>query len=181
MLIFTGRFQPFHNGHLSIIDRLRTLYPQEIICVAIIKDTPIKKEKTEFDKIVDRKLSKDQNPFPADVTIMLVNKILKNLAYDNVVTTLMPRAASETWEYIISLFDNERTWVFTKNTSAQDDWEDEKCHFYESQGEKVIRIPIEKEIEGTIIRQAIRDREYDKLVAMVPKEVLSYIIKHSVK
>lgn len=178
MLIFTGRFQPFHNGHLSIINKLCELYPYETICVAIIKDAPLKEAKSEFDREVDIKLSKDRNPFKTDITLKLVTEILRNIKYDNVVTTLMPRASMETWNYITSLFDCDRIWIFTQNTTGQDNWEDIKCKFYESRGEKVIRIPIEKKIDGTTIRHAIKMREYDKLNKMVPKEILDYIKEH---
>lgn len=179
MIIYTGRFQPFHNGHLSLIRRLCTSYPKEIICIAIIKDIPFLNKKDEFDKQTDIMLSKVRNPLSSDNALALVNRVVKKLPYNNIVVTLMPRASLESWGYITSLFDCDRTWVFTQNITSQDEWEDEKCHFYKSQGEKVIRIPIEKDIEGTIIRQAIKNHEYVKLATMVPAEVLEYIIEHN--
>lgn len=179
MIIYTGRFQPFHNGHLSLIHCLCTSYPEEIICLAIIKDMPFFNIKSKFDEQADTMLSKVRNPLSSDVALVLVNRVIKKLPYNNIVVTLMPRASLESWGYITSLFDCDRTWVFTKNTTCQDEWEDEKCKFYKTQGEKVIRIPIEKDIEGTIIRQAIKSHEYDKLVTMVPAEVLEYIIEHN--
>ena len=49
MIIYTGRFQPLHNGHISLINELCRLYPQEVICVAIIKNVLIE-DGDEFDK-----------------------------------------------------------------------------------------------------------------------------------
>lgn len=180
MIIYTGRFQPLHNGHLSLIKQLRQEYPGETLCIAVIKDIPLE-EKTEFDKTVDGMLSQDRNPFNTEITLSLIDKVLKAEGIDKIVVTIMPRASLTTWGIIKALFDCERIWIFTKNQITFDDWEDKKAAFYQSMGDKVIRIPIEKNVEGSLIRQAIKDRDYDTLATMVPKEVLNYIIEHSSK
>lgn len=162
MIIYTGRFQPFHNGHLSLIKQLSKEHPDETLCIAVIKDIPLE-EKTEFDKTVDGMLSQDRNPFNAEITLALIDKVLKAERIDNIVVTLMPRASSATWGIIKALFDCERIWVFTKNQISSDDWEDKKSAFYQSMGDKVIRIPIDKTISGSDIRILIQNSEYDKL------------------
>ncbi len=177
MIIFTGRFQPFHNGHVSLIKQLRKEYPTQSLCIAVIKDVPLA-TKNEFDKTVDDKLTPERNPFNAEITLSLINQVLKAEGIDNTVVTLMPRASAATWDIVKTLFDCERIWAFTKNQVALDDWEDKKAAFYQSMGDKVIRIPIEKDIEGTIIRQAIKNHDYEKLDTMVPKAVLKYIVEH---
>ena len=162
MIIYTGRFQPIHNGHLSLIKRLRKEYPDETLCVAVIKDIPLE-AKTEFDKAVDGMLSHDRNPFNAEITLSLIYNALKAEGIDNIVVTLMPRTSCATWDIIKALFDCERIWVFTKNQISEDDWEDKKAAFYQSMGDKVIRIPIDKDISGSDIRILIQKRDYDKL------------------
>lgn len=178
MIIYTGRFQPIHNGHLSLIQQLRKEYPSETLCVAVIKDIPLE-EKSEFDRTVDGMLSQDRNPFNTEITLSLIDNVLKAEGIDNTIVTLMPRASSATWGIVNALFDCERIWIFTKNQISRDDWEDKKAFFYKSMGDKVIRVPIEKTVEGSLIRQAIKNRDYDTLATMVPKEVLNYIIEHN--
>jgi len=126
MIIFTGRFQPFHNGHISFIKQLRSEFSNQLLCVAIIKDVPLS-TKNEFDKTVDDKLTPDRNPFNAEITLSLINQVLKDEGIDNAIVTLMPRASEATWDIIKTLFDCDRTWVFTQNQVDVDDWEDKKA------------------------------------------------------
>ncbi len=77
MFIFTGRFQPFHNGHLNIVEYLSKKYPNEIICVAIIKDYPFLREKSDFDKRVDIELSKKLDALDAEKTLHIITNILQ--------------------------------------------------------------------------------------------------------
>lgn len=172
MFIYTGRFQPFHNGHLSIVIRLHELYPDETICIAVIKNYAFCKEKTDFDRRVDLELSKDDKRFNAEKTLSVITKIIKNRNLENVVTTLMPRASIESWPTIDCLFDCKRTWVFTENLNAPDDWEKIKMNFYQSMGEKIILIPIEKSINGSDIRQHLQMADYSSLSKLIPEEAV---------
>lgn len=172
MLIYTGRFQPFHNGHLSILIRLHEMYPNEVICVAIIKDYAFYKEKNAFDRRVDAELLKNDYRFNAEKTLSVITKIIKNRDLDNVVTTLMPRASNESWTTIKYLFDCKRTWVFTENLNEPDEWENIKLNFYKSMGEDIIQIPINKSINGTDIRQYLQEGDYSSLSKYLPSEVV---------
>ena len=130
MLIYTGRFQPFHNGHLSILIRLHEIYPDETICVAVIKDYAFYKKKNDFDRRVDAELSKNDSRFNAEKTLSVITKVIRTRDLKNVVTTLMPRASIESWPTIEYLFDCKRTWIFTENRYEPDDWELLKVNFY---------------------------------------------------
>lgn len=179
MIIYTGRFQPMHNGHLSLIKQLKKQYPNETICIAVIKDTPLD-TKTDFDHAADGMLSRERNPFDTQVTLTLIDRVLKAENLDNVLVTLMPRASVATWPIITALFDCERTWVFTQNQISPDAWEDQKATFYQSMGDNVVRVPIQKTIAGTLIRQAIKLHDYDSLATMVPQQVLQYIVENKI-
>lgn len=174
MLIFTGRFQPFHKGHLSIIEYLSERYPDEIICVAIIKDFPFLKEKNDFDKRVDVEMSKKEEALNAETTLHIITQVLKNRNYRNVVTTLMPRASVESWKVIDSLFDCKRVWIFTENQHQMDSWENLKREFYALQNEDILLVPIDKSINGTEIRNLLKNREFEILEEFLPKEVIDF-------
>lgn len=174
MIIYTGRFQPFHNGHLFLIKKLRQEYPDKQLCLAVIKDVQFE-EKTEFDKIVDVMLSKGRNPFNSEITLSLIEETIKAENLNNVTVTLMPRASKNMWGIITSLFDCERIWVFTKNQDGIDEWEESKVRFYQSMGDKVIRMPIVKDINGSDIRKALSYGDYEYLKSIVPRNVYEYL------
>ena len=178
MIIYTGRFQPFHNGHLNLIRTLRRDYPEQTICIAIVKNVEIQKNKSSFDLLTDKQLTTDRNPFDSETVLKLVNLIIREEQLPDIVTTLMPRASIETWPIICALFDRPRIWAFTKNTLQCDEWEKRKIEFYSERGEKVIVLPIEKCISGTDIRDAINRFDYKALESLVPTQVLDYIKRH---
>ena len=89
----------------------------------------------------------------------------------------MPRASQEMWPIISALFDCERTWVFTQNQVDVDEWEEKKCKFYQSMGEKIIRLPIVKDINGSEIRRCLNDGDFDSLKKLVPLNVYEYLKK----
>lgn len=177
MIIYTGRFQPFHNGHLDLIKSLKLEYPNERICLAIIKDVPINK-KTMFDEAVDSMLVKTRNPFNSEVTLALIREALHDEGLEDVLVTLMPRASCETWSLITALFDCERTWVFTENQLGKDEWEDKKYEFYKSRGDKVVRVPIKKNFSGSLIREYIEAKNFGALKTLLPECVLNYMMNN---
>lgn len=177
MIIYTGRFQPFHNGHMNLIKRLKREYPNEHICLAIIKDVPIN-IKTIFDEVVDNMLEKARNPFNSEVTLALVCEALRDDGLEEVLVTLMPRASDETWLLITALFDCERIWVFTENQLGKDEWEDKKYEFYKSRGDKVVRVPIKKDFSGSLIREYLEAKNFGALKTLLPECVLNYLMNN---
>lgn len=177
MFIFTGRFQPFHNGHLHIVEYLSKKYPNEIVCVAIIKDYPFLGEKSDFDKRVDIEIAKKADALDAEKTLHIITKILQNRGYENTVVTLMPRASVESWKVIESLFDCNRIWVFTDNQQRPDPWEELKRNFYVSMNEDILLVPIEKTINGTDIRIKLQNKDYETLREYLPEEVIDFYKK----
>ncbi len=179
MLIYTGRFQPFHNGHLYIINELQRTYVDDTICIAIIRDVPINDRKSDFDRQVDMMLRKERNPYDADTTLKLITEIIHDNNLNNVVTTLMPRASDETWDLIESLFGENRVWVFTENQVTEDLWEKEKSGFYASKGEKLVKIPINKTINGSDIRCSVYNNDFIGLKEVLPDNVIRYLRDHN--
>jgi len=173
MLIFTGRFQPFHNGHLYLLEQLRCMYPYETICLAIVKDFSVS-IKTEFDTLADSALSKDRFIFNAEDTMRLIQKIINTHQYEN--ATLMPRASDESWHIIDSMFDSNRTWIFTKSINGVDDWENAKIEYYRSKGERTILVPVSKDLSGTDIRLILKKMNLCEISRKIPLEIIDDIM-----
>ncbi len=181
MFIFTGRFQPFHNGHLNIVEYLSKKYPNEIICVAIIKDYPFLGEKNDFDKRVDIELAKKSDALDAAKTLHIITKVLQNRGYENAVVTLMPRASVESWKVIESLFDCNRVWVFTDDQQQSDSWEELKSNFYISMNEDILLVPIKKNVNGMNIRMKLQNKDYEILREFLPEEIIDFYKKYEIE
>ena len=176
MIIFTGRFQPFHNGHLSLIRYVQEKYPRETLCLAIVRNIP-NNELTDFDKQASKALNNSRNLLTAEQTLYTIQKTLSCLEYKNVISTLIPRPSDETWPIIDSMFDSRRKWLFTCNVTEIDKWEEIKIDFYKSKGESVNIVPISKDISGTRIRRLLEniDEHYEELLEVLPETVLQCI------
>ena len=72
MIILTGRFQPFHLGHVELINKLLSEYPDDIICLGIIRDCHISNDKDEFDEKADEQLNTTKNPYDSEILMILL-------------------------------------------------------------------------------------------------------------
>lgn len=163
MIIFGGRFQPFHKGHINMLKKIKELYPNENVCVGIIKD--IKgSENTAFNNGTRARLA--ENIFNAELTLKIINTAIREVPElsTNVFVTLMPYPNYSDWEMLKNLLDCDRIWAFSGYKDKPDEWELEKAKFFTEQNEKFIFIPIEtKDISGTEIRKAVIDKDYELL------------------
>lgn len=175
VIVFTGRFQPFHNGHISLIDYIKKLYPNEILCIAIVRNVPTN-SLTEFDLRANHALNDSRNLLTSEKTLYIVQQTLSDLGYKNVISTLIPRPSDQTWHIIDSILDSNRIWAFTCNAEEPDEWEQTKIDYYKSKGEKVIVFPINKEISGTKIRNLIKEKNFEMLSNLLPKCVFKCIV-----
>lgn len=110
----------------------------------------------------------------AETTLTLINQVLHHYGYDYVLTTLMPRASVQSWGVIKQMFDCDRTWVFTDNHQEDNIWEKAKSSFYASQGEKIKFVPINKNISGTLLRELIQHKNYERLGEYLPSDVIKF-------
>lgn len=175
MIIINGRFQPFHNGHLELLDKVRDMYPNQSICIAVIKNHSLFNSDNEFDKCVEKQFIEGRNPFSSSQTLEMINSVIKKRGYEKVFVNLIPKPSELIWPIIEALFDEERTWIIPKLSEDPNDWENLKANFYESMNDKVVRINIDKKINATDIRQTINEQRYDIVKKYVPLEVYEEI------
>ena len=87
VVLFIGRFQPFHNGHLEFIKKISSKYPKYKVLIGIVKG-------------LKSSLDKDLNPLPFDIQKKI---ILKGLGEYSKNVIIFPREFSS--GYIPSIFE----------------------------------------------------------------------------
>ena len=178
--IFTGRFQPVHNGHVSFIENFIDNYPNDKFILAIIRDCLKSELASDFDIIGNTNFQNEKNPFSSSQVLEMISTVFHSRLPGKVLTTLLPRPSDLIWQVIDSLFFNEeRIWIFpSPEDPEQRKWEDQKAKFYESKGEKIIRIPVSKSVSSTEIRDCIDKKDYEELACKLPVEIIPLIRKY---
>lgn len=151
--LFIGRFQPFHNGHLKVIQKISKEYDEIIIGIG----------SSQYSDTID-------NPFTAKQREEMINQALKKVGVKNYKIILIPDIHNPPkWvDHVLKIYKDFD--VVISNS-------DHTYHLFNDKGFKVIQTPFyDKDIySGKEIRKRIRNnQQWDNLV---PDEVLKIIKK----
>jgi cytidyltransferase-like protein len=157
-VIWEGRFQPIHKGHISYI---RTLLEYgEHLWIFVVdnerSDTalpPVKSAVPWFSEVVDSHHNQEKNPLPFWLRLRLVQETLREeFGSDAPITVWGGRRLDFQWEYYSKAFPPNRVFL----TPQRDDFEDLKAKAWETLGETVIRIDVSHipQISATMVRAA---------------------------
>lgn len=150
--IFSGRFQPFHNGHMQILKNLlRIVKKDDVIVLAISTQAfSVTKKSSEFTNITNEHYQEERNPWNYLVVLEAVNTIIQHLNLNNrILSTLIPRPDLGL-EQIKLWFPSNRVWIIPK---GDENFDDLKEKFFLSQGEEVLRINDISKISGWELRK----------------------------
>ena len=157
--IFKGRFQPFHYGHLQIVEKsIALLKNNDVLVLAAM---------CSFDcslEIVDETFSKkaaehrlpERNPWGSLIALEAISEISKQ--YSNcckIITTLMPYP-NLAWPIVKNWFPLNRVWIIPE---AGERFDEDKAIFYKKQGERVIRITDDSKISGRELREYYNNKD----------------------
>ena len=172
--IFTGRFQPIHNGHVHFVESFIEAHPRDRFMLAVIRDCLQPELVSSFDVVGNVHFQEERNPYSASQVLEMVSAVFQNRLPGKVLTTLLPRPSSHIWQIIDSLFvAEERVWIFpARQGDEQRKWEDAKANFYQSRGERILYVPSDGLASSTEIRQLLDRKDYRQLSDMVPPEIL---------
>lgn len=156
--IFTGRFQPLHKGHIAFLEKVKEMFPNDLLIICIIRNSiesikPI--ASSDFYKAAIEKQKKYNNPLPNWERYMLLKLVVENNELLNKNTIILFRNRPEiNWESSVSDLPEERIWLIPEK--AKEKFDEEKYLFYLSMQEKIMKIPANfTNYSGTLIRKQL--------------------------
>lgn len=165
--IFSGRFQPFHNGHMQVFRQLcGKLTQNDILVLGVIApfESDDVKDVNFLEASKEHQLP-ERNPWDVLVPLSAVAQIARSSHYSGqIVTTLLPRPEYG-WKLISTWFPNKRIWVIP---SAGEEFDEKKSEFFTKMGDQVVRFKDTTGISGRELREFYKEGEYEKFVSCVP-------------
>ncbi len=149
--LFIGRFQPFHNGHLKVVEELSKQYSEVIIGVG----------SSQYSNTID-------NPFSSDERELMIKRSLKDKGIKNYKIISIPDIHNPPqWvDHVLSICSDFDVVIsnnsFTKKLFEEKNYEVKKTQLYNK-----------KEFSGKEIRRRIANDE--SWQDLVPKPVFEII------
>jgi|GEM_PF-6640376 len=173
--IYPGRFQPFHNDHLAVVNHFFEIFPSEILTIGVVKNTGIYKSKSKLLKLSNENFESDRNLFSSEITLKYVSSISRLFPNNKLLFTLLPRPDIESnWSIIKSYFPNSITWVVHNRS---EDWDLEKINYFRNKGENVFEFKSKRNHSGKDLRDKLRQKDSKELLKAMPKPVYNHIIQ----
>lgn len=166
--IFTGRFQPLHKGHIAFLEKVKEIYPNDLLIICIIRNsiekTPVIATSSFYREAIDKQ-KRCNNPLPNWERYMLLKLAIDNSIVLRKNTIILFRNRPEiNWENSISDLPKERIWLLPEK--AKEKFDEEKYKYYLSKKEKIMKISLDiPQYSGTLIRKQLLsgNREFDFL------------------
>lgn len=182
--IYSGRFQPLHNGHVSMINSIINRHPKDYLIVCIIKEETEKMTIAPSDNMFYQEAIKKHlphmNPIPNWNRYMMLKQLIdSDPFYKNVILFFRKRSEVD-WFQSIEDLPPERTFMFP--SISKEKFDQEKITFYMGKQEKIELVDADNlslDISAQQIRDNINDRELIK--KLIPTACYEYFIKECLK
>lgn len=162
-LVWEGRYQPFHLGHLAVVERL--LADTRTLTVVVVanersaetdpdgRPTPV----PEFSRVVDGHHQADKNPWPLWLRVAVVTETVRAAFPPGEVQVLSGHRIDLDWPLYDQLLPPERVFC----VPVRDDFEDLKAKAWTELGQRVSRVelPEAMEVSGTLVRERLEAGE----------------------
>ena len=166
--ILPGRHQPPHNDHLRIIERALELAPRLVVGL-IVHAAAAGEPQSAFERIAREENAAERAPFTLLERIEMLHAALTPRQRERVTLVGMPRPEADP-ALVRAMFPGERVWLVP---DVGDAFDDEKARWFESAGERVLRIALEKTTDGRRVRAALDSPQ--ELRHHVPAAVAAWI------
>lgn len=169
--VWSGRFQPFHNGHLFALERILTLPDRRALVIGVLVFTPVDGEPRGPGDI---RQGSANNPISGFHRRRMIEEVVTSLhAQARVVVTCLPRTDIY-WDIARDMIPPNRTLCFTRRGHS-DDFESAKVDRYRALGEDTIMVDVSDgpHISGSLVRAAASSRKDTR--SLVPPPVHKYL------
>lgn len=174
-VIYCGRYQPFHNGHLQMLRAALRLSARQHVLGVIINSVSSAsgKRATKHLKRGDLAQRPERNPLTIAERLLLIREVMHLEGLDaQVVLTAIPRPELY-WEIVRAMMPGTRTWVLPQQL---DEFDRGKKKFFESRGDRVALVHSSRLLSGTSIREALVSGDA-RVAKAVPKSVFTFLRK----
>lgn len=164
--IFAGRFQPFHNGHMQVLQELceKSTQRDKIVLAVVAPFVSKDIQDNEFLAASQEHHLPERNPWNVSVCLSAVTRVAKLFHRENILTTLLPRPEYG-WDTICMWFPEKRIWVIPE---AGETFDEKKADFFTKMGDTVLRLPDSTNVSGRILREYYRTDQYERFSEGVP-------------
>lgn len=173
-IIFTGRLQPVHSGHIAFWRILKRKYPhhQLVICIlrqASLSNSGIKHTSPDqFHQLAAEVFDKARNPLPNWERLVLATLAARtDPLLQNAILLLRDRP-DVSWPASLQDLPSNRVWAINVDSPL----DAAKVAFYRGQGEAVDAFSLPRSLDSTTIRGRLRRGEPD--LSFLPRECHEY-------
>lgn len=176
--IISGRFQPLHNGHIDIFEKVKMKYPEDLLIICIIRksnNSLVAQQTSAFHRESIKKQEPDNNPLPNWNRYMLVSKAIKsNPILMNNTEILFRDRADINWEKSLEDLPEDRIWVFPQNIREEFDIEKQKYYIAKNEKIEIVDNTL-SDFFGMNIRDSLRNGNLD--LSFLPDSCRDYFIE----
>ena len=130
-IIFTGRFQPLHMGHIHFLEAVKRKHPEDLLLLCVIRNTmrnQIAKEDSTFHQLSQKKQTQVNNPLPNWNRYRLLSLAVQGNDVLKWNTEIIFRNRSDVdWDESVADLPEDRIWVFPKYGKEEFDNEKVEC------------------------------------------------------
>ncbi|WP_431783450.1 hypothetical protein [Streptomyces chumphonensis] len=153
-LVWEGRFQPIHRGHLAYVGELLERGEKlTLVVVANETSTHTTTPVPEFSQVVDGHHAAERNPWPLWQRHAMVRAAVRAVFPDRAedVTVLAGHRLDLDWPLYQQLLPPDRVFA----VPLRDDFEDAKAAAWTRLGERVVRLDVSHlpSVSGTLVRE----------------------------
>lgn len=170
--IYAGRFQPFHNDHLQIVEWFIKNNPNERLVLAAVR-----KAKLLGASVIAGSAENflpDRNPFGPQDVLAMTGAIARRYQNHCVVSTLIPQPSSPGgWDLVSELFPGSRVWLIPQRN---EEWDEMKINYLIEKGDSVIRVNCLRGTSGMVLRDIYQSGALHRLAEAVPPEIFDVLV-----
>ena len=185
-IIFSGRFQPLHMGHIHMLEAIKRKFPDDLLLLCLIRNTTkIKaaKEESAFHQLSLKKQTAANNPLPNWNRYRLLSLAVQGNEVLKENTEIIFRNRSDLdWAESIEDLPEDRIWVFPNY--GKEEFDKQKVEFYLAKGEHVEIIEFYDNNPGysaTVIREHLKKDGRNADFSFLPDACRAYFKEECLK